>query len=61
MNRIEHRLRCINRPRDQTKKVYYRVSREQRGCSQTGAEYNYPVVMVDGIFLNTKELFSLLT
>jgi hypothetical protein len=43
------------------KTVYHRVSREQRGCSQTGAEYNGPFVMVDEIFLNTKGLFSPLT
>ena len=29
------------------KTIYNRVSREQRGCSQTGAEYNRLVVMVD--------------
>jgi hypothetical protein len=34
--------------------VYDRVSREQRGCSQTGAEYNRLVVMVGKISENER-------
>ena len=34
------------------KKIYDRVSREQRGCSRRGADYNCPVVMVDEISKN---------
>jgi hypothetical protein len=46
MKRIEHRLRRFDRSAIKTDTICDRACREQRGCSQPGAEYNRPMLMV---------------
>jgi hypothetical protein len=60
MNRIEHRLRLSTDHVTKPKRVYDRISPEQRGYSQTGAKYNRLVVMVDESS-EYERVFSLLT